>query len=63
MFFHSCLIQIIEKFKRITTVSLEAIFMAKLDKCTPKLMDMALSKGAAKGERIRKIKDMLLEVL
>lgn len=63
MFYHSCFIQINEEFKRITTVSLEATFMTKLDKCTPKLMDLALSKGGAKRERIRKIRDMLLEVL
>ncbi|XP_056332696.1 uncharacterized protein LOC130244337 [Danio aesculapii] len=53
--------QINEEFKRITTVSLESTFMAKLDKCTPKLMDLASSRGGAKGERIRRIKDMLLE--
>lgn len=53
--------QINEEFKRITTVGLESTFMAKLDKCTPKLMDLASSRGGAKGERIRRIKDMLLE--
>lgn len=56
-------LQINEEFKRITTVGLESTFMAKLDKCTPKLMDLASSRGGAKGERIRRIKDMLLEVL
>lgn len=56
-------LQINEELKRITTVGLESTFMAKLDKCTPKLMDLASSRGGAKGERIRRIKDMLLEVL
>lgn len=35
--------------------------MATLDHCTPKLMDVILSRGGAKGVRIRQIKDMLLE--
>ncbi|XP_052400084.1 sterile alpha motif domain-containing protein 3-like [Carassius gibelio] len=53
--------QISEEFKRITTVSLESTFLAKLDQCTPKLMALTQSKGGAAGLKIRHIKDMLLE--
>ncbi|KAK0138175.1 hypothetical protein N1851_025511 [Merluccius polli] len=53
--------QINEEFKRITTVSLESTFLAKLDQCTPKLMTLTQSKGGAAGLKIRHIKDMLLE--
>jgi len=55
-------LQISEEFKRITTVSLESTFLAKLDQCTPKLMALTQSKGGAAGLKIRPIKDMLLEV-
>ncbi|XP_076020564.1 uncharacterized protein LOC143011539 [Genypterus blacodes] len=53
--------QINEEFKRITIVSLESTFMAKLDHCTPKLMDVVSSRGGATGMRIRQIKDMLFQ--
>ncbi|GAA6221199.1 uncharacterized protein LOC102079676 [Lates japonicus] len=53
--------QINEEFKRITIKNLESTFMAKLDHCTPKLMDVVSSKGRATGVRIRQIKDMLFE--
>ncbi|KAK0133585.1 hypothetical protein N1851_030912 [Merluccius polli] len=53
--------QINDEFKSITTVSLEATFMAKLDQCTQKLMGVVSSRGGASGARIRQIKDMLLE--
>ncbi|XP_041851007.1 uncharacterized protein LOC121646185 [Melanotaenia boesemani] len=53
--------QINEEFKRITTINLESTFMARLDHCIPKLMDIVSSKGGATGVRIRQIKDMLLE--
>ncbi|KAE8280203.1 hypothetical protein D5F01_LYC20753 [Larimichthys crocea] len=53
--------QICEEFKRITTVSLESTFLAKLDQCTPKLMALTQSKGGAAGLKMRHIKDMLLE--
>ncbi|XP_076013208.1 uncharacterized protein LOC143005735 [Genypterus blacodes] len=36
--------------------------MAKLDHCTPKLMDVVSSRGGATGMRIRQIKDMLFQV-
>ncbi|CDQ80572.1 unnamed protein product [Oncorhynchus mykiss] len=35
------------KFRRITTVSLESTFMQKLDKYTPKPLDLFKSKGGA----------------
>ncbi|XP_076745832.1 uncharacterized protein LOC112433483 isoform X2 [Maylandia zebra] len=54
-------VQICEEFKRITTVSLESTFLARLDQCTPKLMALTLSKGGAAGLRMRQIKDMLLQ--
>ncbi|KAE8297908.1 hypothetical protein D5F01_LYC02387 [Larimichthys crocea] len=53
--------KICEEFKRITTVSLESTFLAKLDQCTPKLMALTQSKGGAAGLKMRHIKDMLLE--
>ncbi|XP_051777783.1 uncharacterized protein LOC127526402 [Erpetoichthys calabaricus] len=53
--------QINEEFKRITTVSLESTFMAKLDACTSKLMDVVSSRGGTSGLRIRHIKNQLLE--
>uniref|UniRef100_A0A8C5EVH8 Uncharacterized protein n=1 Tax=Gouania willdenowi TaxID=441366 RepID=A0A8C5EVH8_GOUWI len=56
-----CEAQVCEKFKRLTTVSLELTFLAKLDHCTPKLMALTQSKGGATGLKIRQIKDMLLE--
>ncbi|XP_073469533.1 uncharacterized protein [Aquarana catesbeiana] len=52
--------QINEEFKRITATSLESTFMAKLDYCTPKLMNVVSSRGGAAGMRIKQIKDMLL---
>ncbi|PIO14016.1 hypothetical protein AB205_0173250 [Aquarana catesbeiana] len=52
--------QINEEFKRITAKSLESTFMAKLDYCTPKLMNIVLSRGGVAGMRIKQIKDMLL---
>lgn len=55
-------LQINEEFKRITALRIESTFMAKLDHCTPKLMDVASSKGGATGVGIRQIKDMLHEV-
>ncbi|XP_063327036.1 uncharacterized protein LOC134625716 [Pelmatolapia mariae] len=54
-------VQICEEFKRITTVSLESTFLARLDQCTPQLMALTLSKGGAAGLRMRQIKDMLLQ--
>ena len=57
----SCYAPQINEFKRITTVNLEVTFMAKLDQCTQKLMDVVSSRGGASGARIRQIKDMILE--
>ncbi|KAL6473044.1 hypothetical protein MHYP_G00192320 [Metynnis hypsauchen] len=54
--------QINEEFKRLTTVSLESTFLAKLDKCTQKLLSLAQSKGGAAGLKIRHIMDKLLVV-
>ncbi|KAK3519722.1 hypothetical protein QTP70_002673 [Hemibagrus guttatus] len=50
-----------DEFKRITTINLESTFMAKLDHCTQKLMDVVSSTGGAQRVRIRQLKDMLLE--
>lgn len=55
-------LQISQEFKRITTVGLESTFLAKLDQCTSKLMALVQEKGGNAGQKIRKIKDMLLEV-
>jgi len=57
-----CGSQINNEFKRITTVNLEPTFMAKLDHCTQKVMDMVSSRGGASGLRLRQLKDMLLVV-
>lgn len=57
-----CAKQISQEFKRITTVGLESTFLAKLDQCTSKLMALVQEKGGNAGQKIRKIKDMLLEV-
>ncbi|XP_066509897.1 uncharacterized protein si:ch211-166e11.5 [Hoplias malabaricus] len=40
-------VQICDEFKRITTISLESAFMAKLDHYTPKVMDLVSSRGGA----------------
>ncbi|KAK3543469.1 hypothetical protein QTP70_022060, partial [Hemibagrus guttatus] len=42
--------QINDEFKRITTINLESTFMAKLDHCTQKLMDVVSSRGGASGD-------------
>ncbi|XP_062864816.1 sterile alpha motif domain-containing protein 3-like [Trichomycterus rosablanca] len=54
-------IQIREEFKRITTINLEASFMAKLDQYCPKLMNLVSSRGGAAKMKIQQIKDTLLE--
>lgn len=54
--------QINDEFHRITTVNLDSTFMAKLDLCTSKLMDVVSTRGGASGAKIQKIKNVLLEV-
>ncbi|XP_052409578.1 uncharacterized protein LOC127955941 isoform X3 [Carassius gibelio] len=53
--------QINEEFRRITTVDLEATFMAKLDQYSPKLMSLVFSRGRSSKISIQHIKNMLLE--
>ncbi|KAI3374391.1 hypothetical protein L3Q82_006220 [Scortum barcoo] len=47
--------------KRITTINLEATFMAKLDQYTPKIMSLTSAAGGASKMKIQRIKNMLLE--
>ncbi|CAL9682047.1 unnamed protein product [Knipowitschia caucasica] len=53
--------QLNEEFKRITTVSLESTFMAQLDLCSLKLLNLGSCRGGATGEKIRRIKDSLFQ--
>ncbi|KAK3528880.1 hypothetical protein QTP70_011755 [Hemibagrus guttatus] len=53
-------LEINDEFKRITTINLESTFMAKLDHCTQKLMDVVSSRGGASGVRIRQLKACFL---
>uniref|UniRef100_A0AAV2LSU7 Alpha-ketoglutarate-dependent dioxygenase FTO C-terminal domain-containing protein n=1 Tax=Knipowitschia caucasica TaxID=637954 RepID=A0AAV2LSU7_KNICA len=53
--------QINEEFKRITTVRLESTFMAQLDHCISKLMEIGSDRGGATGQKIRKIRECLLQ--
>uniref|UniRef100_A0A9J8A6J0 Uncharacterized protein n=1 Tax=Cyprinus carpio carpio TaxID=630221 RepID=A0A9J8A6J0_CYPCA len=53
--------QINEEFRRITTVDLEATFMAKLDQYSPKIMSLVFSRGRSSKMSIQHIKNMLLE--
>ncbi|XP_052430965.1 uncharacterized protein LOC127971776 [Carassius gibelio] len=57
--FHAA--QINEEFERITTVNLEAVFMAKLDQYSPKIMSLVLSRRQSSKMSIQRIKNMLLE--
>uniref|UniRef100_A0AAV2LEW4 Calponin-homology (CH) domain-containing protein n=1 Tax=Knipowitschia caucasica TaxID=637954 RepID=A0AAV2LEW4_KNICA len=50
-----------EEFKRITTVRLESTFMAQLDHCISKLMEIGSDRGGATGQKIRKIRECLLQ--
>ncbi|KTF94500.1 hypothetical protein cypCar_00044643, partial [Cyprinus carpio] len=54
-------IKINEEFRRITTVDLEATFMAKLDQYSPKIMSLVFSRGRSSKMSIQHIKNMLLE--
>ncbi|XP_049912368.1 uncharacterized protein LOC126397547 [Epinephelus moara] len=53
--------QISQEFRRITTVSLETTFMAKLDQFSPKIMSLLSSRGGAAKMNIQRIQNMLLE--
>ncbi|GAA6224616.1 uncharacterized protein LOC113025999 isoform X1 [Lates japonicus] len=50
-----------KEFRRITTVNLEATFMAKLHQCTPKIMSMVSSRGGAAKMKLERARNMLLE--
>ena len=50
-------VQINEEFKQITTAELESTFMAQLDLCTPKLLELVSRRGGDSGMKIRQIKD------
>ncbi|XP_036829974.1 uncharacterized protein LOC110519961 [Oncorhynchus mykiss] len=52
-------IQIKEDLRRITTVALESTFIQKLDKYTPKLLDLFKTKGGAVKEDMQKILEVL----
>ncbi|XP_034721379.1 uncharacterized protein LOC117940105 [Etheostoma cragini] len=53
--------QINEEFRRITTINLEATFMAKLDQHTTKIMSLVSLRGGASKMNIQRIRNMLLE--
>ncbi|XP_042068580.1 uncharacterized protein LOC121811945 [Haplochromis burtoni] len=51
--------QLIEEFRRITTVSLVETFMLKLDEYTPGLLQLMPAKGGAAGSKMRPLLDTL----
>lgn len=53
--------QVNQEFRRITTVSLETTFMAKLDQFSPKIMSLLSSRGGSAKMNIQRIQNMLLE--
>lgn len=54
--------QIMQEFKRITTISLEQRFMDKLDYYTPKLITLMKAKGGVVGHKLRPFVDKLTQV-
>ncbi|XP_048024756.1 sterile alpha motif domain-containing protein 3 isoform X2 [Megalobrama amblycephala] len=56
-----CADQINEEFTRITTVNLEAMFMAKLDQYFPKITSLVLTRRGPAKMNIHRIRNMLLE--
>ncbi|XP_056447067.1 uncharacterized protein LOC130383066 [Gadus chalcogrammus] len=53
--------QINEEFQRLTMVTLEPTFMAKLDQHTPKILSLMASRGGAAKPKIHLIQNMLLQ--
>lgn len=54
--------QIMQEFKRITTITLEQRFMDKLDYYTPKLITLMKAKGGVVGNKLRPFVDKLTQV-